>query len=144
MSDLVPPHGGGEINSLLLSEAERPAAIACARDLLQVPMSSREVSDTLMLAMGDYYGPFDAHHIFDKLWPDALVPQALKTDLTFFCKKCHGMATGKTCLCGENDRVNISGTELREMLSKSLEVPIEFGRPEVVAIPRKYYATLDQ
>jgi sulfate adenylyltransferase len=94
--------------------------------------------------VGDYYGPFDAHHIFDKLWPNALVTQALKIDITFFCKKCDGMATGKTCPCGENERVNISGTELREMLSKGLEVPIEFGRPEVVALLRKYYATLDQ
>jgi sulfate adenylyltransferase len=93
--------------------------------------------------VGDYYGPFDAHHIFDTLWPNALVTKALKIDITFFCEKCDGMATGKTCPHGESDRVNISGTEQREMLSKGLEVPIEFGRPEVVAILRKYYATLD-
>jgi sulfate adenylyltransferase len=94
--------------------------------------------------VGDYYGPFDAHHIFDTLWPNALLTKALKIDITFFCKKCHGMATGKTCPHGESDRVNISGTEQREMLSKGLEVPVEFGRPEVVAILRKYYASLDQ
>jgi sulfate adenylyltransferase len=94
--------------------------------------------------VGDFYGPFDAHHIFDTLWPNALVTQALKIDITFFCQKCHGMATGKTCPHGENDRINISGTEQREMLSKGLEVPIEFARPEVVEILRNYYATLVQ
>ena len=65
-------------------------------------------------------------------------------DLEYFCEKCHGMATGKTCPHSENDRINISGTEQREMLSKGLEVPIEFGRPEVVEILRNYYATVDQ
>jgi len=94
--------------------------------------------------VGDYYGPFDAHHIFDTLWPGALVTQPLKIDVTFFCKKCHGMATGRTCPHGEHERINISGTEQREMLSKGLEVPKEFSRPEVVAILRNYYATLDQ
>ncbi len=91
--------------------------------------------------VGDYYGPFDAHHIFDTLWTNALVTKALKIDITFFCKKCDGMATGKTCPHSESDRVNISGTEQREMLSKGLEIPLEFGRPEVVAILRKYYAS---
>jgi sulfate adenylyltransferase len=72
------------------------------------------------------------------------VTQPLKIDVTFFCKKCHGMATGRTCPHGEDERINISGTEQREMLSKGLEVPKEFSRPEVVAILRNYYATLDQ
>jgi len=94
--------------------------------------------------VGSYYGPFDAHHIFDTLWAGALVTEPLKIDITFFCVKCHGMATGKTCPHGENDRINISGTEQREMLSKGLDVPIEFGRPEVVEILRNYYAAVDQ
>ena len=52
------------------------------------------------------------------------------------------MATGKTCPHGEESRINISGTEQREMLSKGIEIPIEFSRPEVVAILRRYYASL--
>src|SRR3989339_547244 len=47
--------------------------------------------------VGDYYGPFDAQHIFDKLWPGALETVPLKIDITFYCKKCMGMATAKTC-----------------------------------------------
>ena len=47
--------------------------------------------------VGDYYGPFDAHRIFDQLWDGALQTKPLKIDVTFFCRKCYGMATAKTC-----------------------------------------------
>ena len=92
--------------------------------------------------VGDYYGPFDAHHIFDELWDGALLTRPLKIDITFFCRKCYGMATGKTCPHGAGDRIQISGTEQREMLSNDAEIPPEFSRPEVVAILKEYYASL--
>lgn len=47
--------------------------------------------------VGDYYGPFDAHDIFDALPPDSLVTKPLKIDITFYCHACNGMATGKVC-----------------------------------------------
>lgn len=92
--------------------------------------------------VGDYYGPFDAHNIFDELWEGALVTQPLKIDITFFCKKCYGMATGKTCPHGPEDHISVSGTQQREMLSTGAEIPPEFGRPEVVEVLRKYYNSL--
>ncbi len=92
--------------------------------------------------VGDYYGPFDAHQIFDTLWDGALETRALKIDITFFCKKCYGMATGKTCPHGEADRIHISGTEQRTMLAEGADVPLEFSRPEVVKILREYYKGL--
>jgi sulfate adenylyltransferase len=92
--------------------------------------------------VGDYYGPFDAHHIFDTLWDGALATRALKIDITFFCNKCYGMATGKTCPHDEADRIHISGTEQRAMLAEGAEVPLEFSRPEVVKILRDYYKGL--
>lgn len=92
--------------------------------------------------VGDYYGPFDAHHIFDTLWEGALETQALKIDITFYCNRCYGMATGKTCPHDEADRIHISGTEQRAMLAEGAPVPPEFGRPEVIDILRKYYAGL--
>jgi sulfate adenylyltransferase len=92
--------------------------------------------------VGDYYGPFDAHQVFDTLWDGALETRALKIDITFFCNKCYGMATGKTCPHGESDRIHISGTEQRAMLAEGAEVPLEFSRPEVVAILRDYYRRL--
>ena len=92
--------------------------------------------------VGDYYGPFDAHHIFDTLWEGALKTRALKIDITFYCNKCFGMATGKTCPHDDADRIHISGTQQRAMLEEGAPVPPEFGRPEVIEILRKYYAEL--
>ena len=88
------------------------------------------------------FGPFDAQNIFDTLWPGALETEPLKIDITFYCKKCMGMATAKTCPHGAEHQVNISGTKQREMLSKGEPIPPEFSRPEVVAILREYYAGL--
>ena len=93
--------------------------------------------------VGDYYGPFDAHHIFDTLWDGALETRPLKIDITFYCKACFGMATGKTCPHDEKERIHISGTQQRAMLAEGAPVPPEFGRPEVIDILRKYYASLD-
>jgi sulfate adenylyltransferase len=92
--------------------------------------------------VGDYYGPFDAHHIFETLWEGALQTRPLKIDITFFCNRCYGMATGKTCPHGEEDRIHISGTQQRAMLANHEEIPLEFSRPEVVAILRDYYSSL--
>jgi sulfate adenylyltransferase len=92
--------------------------------------------------VGDYYGPFDAHDIFDQIPDGSLVTQPLKIDITFFCKKCDGMATAKTCPHGKEDQISISGTQQREMLSTGAEIPKEFSRPEVVAILRDYYNSL--
>lgn len=92
--------------------------------------------------VGDYYGPFDAQHIFDTLWPGALETQPLKIDITFYCTKCYGMATAKTCPHGKEHQINISGTKQREMLSKGEPIPPEFSRPEVVAILQEYYKSL--
>ncbi|KAF0118278.1 MAG: sulfate adenylyltransferase [Rhodospirillaceae bacterium] len=92
--------------------------------------------------VGDYYGPFDAQHIFDTLWPGALITQPLKIDITFYCRKCYGMATAKTCPHGKEDQVNISGTKQRDMLSKGEPIPPEFSRPEVVKILQDYYQGL--
>jgi sulfate adenylyltransferase len=88
------------------------------------------------------YGPFDAHHIFDTLWEGALQTRPLKIDITFFRNKCFGMATGKTCPHGDEDRIHISGTQQCAMLAEGAPVPREFGRPEVIEILRAYYASL--
>jgi sulfate adenylyltransferase len=92
--------------------------------------------------VGSYYGPFDAHHIFDELPRGALETQALKIDWTFWCYKCGGMASARTCPHGEADRLLLSGTKLRKMLSEGGDVPAEFSRPEVLEVLRAYYASL--
>ncbi|MBV1879990.1 MAG: sulfate adenylyltransferase [Pseudomonadales bacterium] len=92
--------------------------------------------------VGDYYGPFDAHDIFDEIPTDALITQPLKIDWTFWCNECGSMASMKTCPHEAKDRVLVSGTKLRDALSAGDEVEDNFSRPEVLAILRKYYASL--
>lgn len=92
--------------------------------------------------VGDYYGPFDAHHIFEEIPSDALEIKPLKIDWTFWCNKCDGMASMRTCPHSAEDRLLLSGTKLRKALSEGVEVPTHFSRPEVLAILREYYAGL--
>ncbi len=92
--------------------------------------------------VGNYYGPFDAHHIFDTLPAGSMQIRPLKIDVTFFCYKCKGMATGKTCPHGEEDRLAISGTRLREMFARRETIPEEFSRREVVEVLQAYYDSL--
>lgn len=92
--------------------------------------------------VGSYYGPLDAQHIFDELWDGALLCKPLKIDVTFYCYRCGGMATGKTCPHDTKHHLSVSGTRQREMLSRGDDVPIEFSRPEMIAILREYYRGL--
>ncbi|MBF0191783.1 MAG: sulfate adenylyltransferase [Magnetococcales bacterium] len=94
--------------------------------------------------VGDYYGPFDAQHIFDKVPASDLQTRPLKIDWTFYCYKCQGMASLKTCPHSKDDRLLLSGTKLRKMLSDGEQPPAEFSRPEVVKILQAYYATLNE
>ncbi len=94
--------------------------------------------------VGEYYGPFDAHKIFDEIPKDALETKPLKIDWTFWCHKCDGMASMKTCPHGKEDRLILSGTKLRKMLSEGEQVTDKFSRPEVLDILRKYYEGLTE
>ncbi len=99
--------------------------------------------------VGDFYGMFEAQDIFDKMpKPDdpgkRLLCQPLKIDWTFYCFKCDGMASMRTCPHGKEDRVILSGTKLRKMLSDGSEIPDHFGRNEVLDILRAYYEGLTE
>ncbi len=92
--------------------------------------------------VGSYYGPFDAHHIFDEIPEDSLQTRPLKIDWTFWCYQCGGMASARTCPHDDKDRLHVSGTQLRKWLAEGADVPAEFSRPQVLAILRKYYESL--
>ena len=94
--------------------------------------------------VGSYYGPFDAHRIFDEIPEDALQIRPLKIDWTFWCYACGGMASGRTCPHADAERLLVSGTKLRKWLSEGSPVPAEFSRPEVLEILRAYYAGLEE
>jgi sulfate adenylyltransferase len=99
--------------------------------------------------VGDFYGMFEAQEIFDRIpKPEgkgkALLCQPLKIDWTFYCKKCDGMASLRTCNHTKEDRVILSGTKLRKALSEGAEVVDHFGREEVLVILRAYYGGLTE
>ncbi len=106
--------------------------------------------------VGDYYGPFDAQKIFHQIPPGALLLQPLPLDWTFYCYDCGTMASMKTCphdskavIDDEGNyqggsRLLLSGTMLRKLMSEGKPVPKEFSKPEVIAILKEYYDTLEE
>ena len=99
--------------------------------------------------VGDFYGLFEAQEIFDRV-PETGDPnkdlqcKPMKIDWTFYCHKCDGMASLRTCPHTKEDRVILSGTKLRKALSEGKEVVDHFGREEVLDILRAYYAGLTE
>jgi len=92
--------------------------------------------------VGDYYGPFDAQKIFDEIPKGSLETVNMNIDWTFWCNKCGGMASQRTCPHSKDDRILLSGTKVRAMLSEGKDLPVEFSRPEVAKVLQKYYAGL--
>jgi sulfate adenylyltransferase len=84
--------------------------------------------------VGNYYGSFDAHYIFDEFDPREIGITPMFFDYTFYCTRCRGMASYKSCPHGSDDRISLSGTKVREMLRSGEMPPEEFSRPEVAQV----------
>ncbi len=84
--------------------------------------------------VGKTYGPYDAHRIFDELTPEELGITPLFFENTFYCRRCAGMASSKTCNHDDGSRVILSGTQVRAILRDGGQLPPEFTRPEVAQV----------
>jgi sulfate adenylyltransferase len=84
--------------------------------------------------VGKYYGTYDAQNIFDQFSAEDIGIVPLKFEHAFYCKKCGGVVSAKTCPHRPEDRVFLSGSQVREMLERGEMLPEEFTRPEVARV----------
>ncbi|MCQ4574473.1 MAG: sulfate adenylyltransferase [Candidatus Brocadiales bacterium] len=89
--------------------------------------------------VGNYYGSFDAHYIFDEFDREDIGIVPLFFDYTFYCRSCYGMASFKTCPHDSKRHVALSGTEVRRILAEGHAPPSSFTRPEIAKILSAYY-----
>ncbi len=84
--------------------------------------------------VGDFYGTYDAQLIFDNFEPEELDIVPLRFEHAFFCSRCGGMATAKTCPHDSADHLFLSGKKVRAMLKDGIMPPPEFTRPEIAEL----------
>ncbi|MDP6156781.1 MAG: sulfate adenylyltransferase [Candidatus Thermoplasmatota archaeon] len=82
--------------------------------------------------VGNYYGPFDAHKIFDKFPDLGIKPFFFRS--FFHCKKCGGVAND--CICPHEGEhiINFAGTKMRKLLIDGKRPDELMMRPEVVDV----------
>jgi sulfate adenylyltransferase len=94
--------------------------------------------------VGTYYGTYAAQQIFDTIDRAKLGIEPLMFEHAFFCTRCQQMVSSKTCPHDKEHHVFLSGTKVRDLLSRGERPPAEFSRPEVADVLMAAYAQPQQ
>ena len=86
--------------------------------------------------VGDYYGPYDAHYIFDK-FPDLGI-EPIKFRSFSKCSKCNAVVNDKICPHPPEMQNYFAGREIRASLESGNPPDTEVMRPEVAEVILKY------
>jgi sulfate adenylyltransferase len=89
--------------------------------------------------VGKFYGPYEAQQIFDRFPIEDVGVTPLRLEPTFFCRACNALASPRTCPHGPADRLELSGSRVRELLRAGEHLPEEFTRREVAEVLREHY-----
>ncbi len=89
--------------------------------------------------VGRFYGPYEAQEIFDRFSVEEVGVTPLRLEPTFFCRACAALASGRTCPHGAEERLELSGSKVRELLRAGEQLPEEFTRREVAEVLREHY-----
>lgn len=86
-----------------------------------------------------FYGPFEAQGIFDHFSSEELAVEPLRFDAMFYCRSCENLASARSCPHPNEQRLELSGTQVRQILRTGGRLPPEFSRHEVAEILRGHY-----
>ena len=86
--------------------------------------------------VGNYYGPYDAHKIFEQ-FPDLGIEPIFFRSFSY-CTKCASIVNDKICPHPPELHNNFSGTDIRNALVAGNEPPPDVMRPEVAKVILKY------
>src|SRR6266851_1366040 len=87
----------------------------------------------------NFYGPFEAQGVFDHFSKEELGVEPLRFDAMFFCRACENLTSARSCPHPPDQRVELSGTQVRQTLRAGGHLPPEFTRYEVAEVLRAHY-----
>jgi sulfate adenylyltransferase len=84
--------------------------------------------------VGGFYAPEAAQALVQRFSPQQLGATPLFFAPTFYCRVCEGVASEKTCPHGAHERLSLSGSQLRELVSTGRPIPHQVTRREVAEV----------
>lgn len=83
--------------------------------------------------VGGFYSKYQAHELAKK-FSDKMEIELFLMAGPYYCSKCQGIVTEKTCPHSEdkNYHIDISGTKIRQFLTEDIEIDERYIRPEII------------